>query len=335
VDDIYSILEAITQKGKKVLATIICVQGSAYKKEGSAMLFFEDGSHVGMLSTGCLEEDLLGQMKKVLTNGKAITIRYDTRQETDFEWGQGPGCNGIIEVLLEPVTQKLAKDLLAMKKCLDSNIPVFGLKKIQSNVEYIFIPKEGEPFGNWKGDIPIQNDANSRILTGKSIFQHVYQPKPRLIVFGAGTDAMPLVTLAKTAGFSVFVCDWREKFCNKKNFPSADSLIIGYPKEIMSKLEFTPYDHLVIMSHQFQKDQEILLSLLQKKVKYLGVLGSKERTKRLLIGNAIPNWVHSPVGIAIGAKGPDEIAISIVAEMLYVLRNPIIKKVKNLWMIPD
>lgn len=336
VEDIYQILDGIKLPGKKILATIIHVQGSAYKKEGSSMLFFEDGSYIGMLSSGCLEEDLFCQMKKVLSTGEALTIHYDLRKETDLEWGQGSGCNGIIEVLLEPVTPKLEEDLFEMKKLLETNKPVLSLKRIKSRIEYLFIPPEGKPFGNWRGTIPSNlNNVKSGMLPEKRIFQHLYQPKPRLIVFGAGADAIPLVKLAKNTGFSVVVCDWREDLCNQKNFSSADSLVVGFPNEIISNLEVRSSDFIVIMSHQFQRDQEILLSLLHKKVKYLGALGPRERTQRLLKEVPIPNGVHSPVGIAIGAKGPDEIAISILAEMIQVLRNPVVKKVEDLWKIPD
>jgi xanthine dehydrogenase accessory factor len=331
MEDIYAILEAIDSPGEKVLATVIRVEGSAYKKEGSSMLLLEDGSQVGMVSPGCLEADLKCHMKNVLENGEAITICYDMSQETDLEWGQGGGCNGIIEILLEPVTKQLVEDLLEMKKALGSNKPVLCLKKIKSKIEYLFIPKNGEPFGNWKGDQTVHfHHAKSGMQMEKLIFQHIYHPKPRLIVFGAGADAKPLVRLAKIVGFSVLVCDWREEYCNSKNFPSADHLFLGFPKELNHKINYSPDDYLVIMSHQFQRDQEILLSLLHKKVKYLGVLGPVERTKRLLNGHSIPAWIHSPVGMAINAKGPDEIAVSIVAEMIQVFRNPIIKKVRNL-----
>lgn len=337
MDDINPILTAIGQPGKKVLATIIRVHGSAYKKEGSCMLFMEDGSQIGMLSPGCLEADLTDRVKKVMDTAETITISYDMRNETDFEWGQGAGCNGKIEILLEPVTQKLGDNLSEVKRLLDDAIPVIGLKKIRNKIEYLFIPEKGKAFGNWRGEhVPVNfQTVKSGTMLNQFIFQQLFLPKPRLIVFGGGADAAPLVKIAKIAGFSVSVCDWREEYCNQRNFPMADSLHIGFPKELISQLTFTAFDCVVIMSHQFQRDQEILEAMLHKEIKYIGVLGPKERTKRLLKGQQIPKWVHSPVGISIGAKGPEEIAISIMAELIQILRNSTGKVTKSLWMIPD
>jgi xanthine dehydrogenase accessory factor len=336
MQDIHRILDVIEDSREKVLATIIRVAGSAYKKEGSSMLFFEDETQIGMLSAGCLEMDLAIQAQEVLKKQLAISYQYDMSQENDLGWGQGAGCNGTIDILLEPVTQKLQEDLNLVKKLLASNKTVIVLKKYDETVEYLFIPSEGEPFGRWSTQIPDMNfDMKSGELADQQIFQHTYQPKPRLIVFGAGDDAKSLVSLAAETGFSVAVCDWREEFCQKKNFPSADLLFVGFPTELMKRISFSSYDFVVIMSHHFRWDQKILLSLLDEKIRYLGVLGPIERTKRLLKRENIPDWVYSPMGMPIGAKGPVEIAISVVAEMIEVWRKPVHERVDYLWTISD
>lgn len=322
MEDIYRILDVIEDSREKVLATIIRVEGSAYKKEGSSMLFFEDEKQIGMLSAGCLEMDLAIRAQEVLQKQMAISLQYDMSEETDLAWGQGAGCNGKIDILLEPVTKQLQEDLILVKNLLASNKTVSVLKKYAEMGEYLFIPSEGESFGRWTGQIPdIDFNMKSGVMGNHPIFQHTYQPKPRLIVFGAGTDAKPIVSLAAETGFSVSVYDWREELCQKKNFPAADQLFVGFPTELMKKISFSSNDFVVIMMHHFQHDQKILLSLLNEKISYLGVLGPKERTKRLLKRETVPDWIYSPMGLSIGAKGPDEIAVSLVAEMIEVWRR--------------
>jgi xanthine dehydrogenase accessory factor len=336
MDDIYPIFELMEKKGRKALATIISVKGSAYKKEGATMIFFEDGPYNGMLSAGCLETDLAIRAMKVMREQEAVILQYDLSEEKDFGWGQGSGCNGTIDILLEPLTSQLIEDYRLVKKLLNSHKPVIALKRLDELGEYVFIEEEGASFGNWSGKIPvIEFTSKSGVMTEKSIFQHTYQPKPRLIVFGAGPDAIPLVTLAVETGFSVIVCDWRSELCQKNNFPTAEHVMVGFPSKLVSQLSFSSYDFVVIMSHHFQRDQEFLLHLLHENVRYLGVLGPRERTKRLLNGEEIPTWIYSPIGAPIKAVGPEEIAVSILAEMIEVWRKPRHERVELLWTIPD
>jgi xanthine dehydrogenase accessory factor len=337
MDDIYPILDVIGQPGKKVLATIVCVQGSAYKREGSSMLFFEDGKQIGMLTAGCLETDLAIKAREVFKTQEAEIYQYNLSDEDDMRWGQGTGCNGTIDILLEPVSEKLTEDFLVVKRSLERCKPVIMLKNLDELGEYLIIEEEGDPFGNWSGDIPkIAFTAKSGMMSGPhSIYQHTYQPKPRLIVFGAGLDARPLVHLAAKTGFSVTVCDWREEMCQTKYFPKAEQLLLGFPKNILKQISFSPYDYVVIMTHHFGRDQEILTGIRKEPIRYLGVLGSRERTQRLLKRERVPNTITSPVGKNIGAKGPEEIAVSIVAQLIEVWRKPIHEKVQLLWTIPD
>jgi xanthine dehydrogenase accessory factor len=234
--------------------------------------------------------------------------------------------------LLESIDERLKTDLIKLKRYLSFNIPVLVFKKIGDLGEYLFLPRHGEPFGWWDGEIPeVYYEASSGMLQDQPIFQHLYRPKPRLIVFGAGPDVKPLVSYAANTGFSVILCDWRKEFCCKTQFPEADRYIVGFPHEILKKLRFLPTDFVIIISHHFQRDQEILLNLPVNKIGYIGVLGPRERTKRLLRKNEIPKWLHAPVGLSIGAKGPEEIAISVMAELIMVWRKTVNRNVENAW----
>lgn len=338
MDDIHLILDCIETSGKKVLATIIEVEGSSYKKAGASMLFLEHQVQKGMLSAGCLEMDLAARTEEVWKSGKAITIQFDMSDETDENWGGGNGCAGMLTILLEPIDEKLTADFVKVKSFLTAKIPVFMFKKIATEIEYLFLPFEGEPFGWWQGEIPAaieENGQSTGMIPGTSIFQHLLQPRPRLFVFGAGPDARPLVSLAAKSGYSVTVCDWREEFCSRWSFPDAEHLILGFPRDVLPKFSFIHDDLIVIMTHNFQKDREILEAILKENVKYIGVLGPRERTKRLLRQKEIPAWIHSPAGVSIGAIGSVEIAVSIVAQLIEVCRKPAWKEKECLWMIPE
>jgi xanthine dehydrogenase accessory factor len=331
MDDIFPILEHIEYPGKKVLATIIHVNGNSYKKEGSTMLFLEDGTQIGMLSAGCLEEDLAYKAFEVMKTRKGRMVQYDLKEETDLMWGQGVGCNGLIEIFLEPIDAQLAMDLLKLKQLLYSNLPVLHLKK---SGKYLFLPCEGKPFGRWKGDYPLVNGSVKSGMNG-GMFHHLFYPKPRLIVFGAGPDVRPLVKFAVKTGFSTLICDWREEFCQKKYFPEAEKLMVGFPMEVIQQIRFTPYDFVVIATHHFHRDREILTLLPYEKVRYIGVLGPRERTKRLIGKMEIPSIIHSPIGLTIGAKGPAEIAISILGELIEEWRITKRIRTQHLWTVPE
>ncbi|NRD79288.1 XdhC family protein [Bacillus sp. BRMEA1] len=321
---------------EKVLATIVKVKGSAYKKEGSMMVFLENHEQAGMLSAGCLETDLAIRALKVFENKKPAIIQFDMYDEGDLGWGQGVGCNGTIDILLESVTKKLHEDFIRVKELLGRNKMIVVLKNLDILGEYLYISEDKEAFGHWSGPIPNVNfAAKSGVMNDRNVFQQTYQPRPRLFVFGAGPDAIPLVSLAAEIGFSVYVCDWREEFCQQKYFPKAERLFVGFPKEVFKQFEFTSNDFVVIMTHNFQRDQEILTNLLHEKLKYLGILGPKERTRRLLETETIPDWIYAPIGLAIGAKGQNEIAVSIVAEMIEIWRKSIKRKIEHLWTLQE
>ncbi|MBL0387423.1 XdhC family protein [Tumebacillus sp. ITR2] len=270
-----------------LLATIVHVEGSAYRKAGAVMVFFADGTTCGVLSAGCLEQDVAERVASVWSRGVAQTVVFDLRAEDDLSWGQGPGCNGQVTVLLEPLDGRLRAELEFVREKLERGEEVEVCKRYDG----------GE-------------------------FVQRYEPRPRLVLLGAGPDARPVATMATQAGFSVTVADWREGFCKKEWFPKAESLVVDRAELLLSRVELTARDYVVLMTHHYQHDRLLLRGLLAHDLRYLGVLGPRRRTARLLGGQEVevPEIVHSPVGLAIGAEGPEEIAVSIVAELVQARR---------------
>ncbi|WP_078546477.1 XdhC family protein [Litchfieldia alkalitelluris] len=318
--DHYSILKEACSSTAGFLATIIKVEGSSYQKEGTSMVINHDGKRVGLLSGGCLETDLVERIKQLDTKTTSFFTIYDMRSEDDLTWGQGVGCNGSIHVLVEKLTAELKNLFNNLLAKIDQGRVVKLVREISLDASYVnyHFSIENE-MDNVDNPTPKTGINLSISLDSKATsydYTQIFQSRPNLYVFGAGPDSIPLVELAASAGFNVTVCDWREGYCNKENFPKAHRLMVGNLYEQVNKLNPKPSDFVVIMTHHFQKDYELTTYLLQKKLKYLGILGSLDRSTRLLKGFTVPEWVSFPVGLQIGAKGPYEIAISILAEII-------------------
>lgn len=290
-----------------VLANIVAVEGSAYRKTGTMMLFTKEGQQIGMISASCLEADLAIQaeeLQRSLHRFSEIVV-YDMSREDDLGWGRGAGCNGKVHVLLEKVDEQLKESLRRLKVYLEKHIPVTMYRRLQSVPHQIatsYHPRGCPSFGV---DISPYSKEEWNV-------QH-FHPQQRLIIFGAGPDALPLIRSAKSVGFETYVWDWRPDLLNPKRLLYARCL---WNFETM---DYKASDYVVVMTHDFQHDQQIIRKLLLKQAfRYVGVLGPRKRLKRLLNSNEIPPWINSPIGLNIKAEGPEEIAISMMAEMIKV-----------------
>ncbi|WP_339145928.1 MULTISPECIES: XdhC family protein [unclassified Sutcliffiella] len=334
MNDFFHILNSLQDSAqRKVLSTIINVEGSSYRKEGAMMMMMEDGTQTGLLSGGCFENDLAANAADVLNTNSSRTIVYDMKSKNDLIWGTGSGCNGTISVLLEKVDAQLEKHLNRVQNYLNQRMPILHVKRLSNYgtvLDYIFLTQKEDCFGEWNGEILPQLKnlfSEHKKETGyienmkDRYFFQVFNPKPRLIIFGATQDVRPLVNLAAKNGFHTIINDWRPAFCSRTYFPDADEISLEFPSTFLRDFSFSPDDFVIIMTHNFQKDQEILQTAITKKIQYLGVLGPRKRTLRLLEGQDIPDFLHSPVGLPIGAEGPEEIAISILADLIKTLRK--------------
>ena len=320
--DLYEILDTISQtSAKKILATIVHVEGSAYKKAGSIMVIDENGQQTGLLSGGCLEEDLLARSQDLSIKQSSTMVTYDLSAEDDLSWGQGIGCNGKIKVLIEFISPLLSTHLEKVKDYIQNGQTVTFVRRLTAEGDvtgYLFFTTASEYFGQWHGEVPNIKELKINQLTFSQkdlFFKQEIPARPRLFIYGAGSDAKPLANLAYLAGYHVIVADWRPGLCHKANFPSSQTEVVtadGFVK----KFSFSHLDSIVLMTHHFQKDAELIKLLLKTRIRYLGILGSKDRARRLFNGIHPPSWVHFPVGLNIGAEGPQEIAISIMAQLI-------------------
>ncbi|WP_059172244.1 XdhC family protein [Bacillus sp. FJAT-27445] len=328
MDTMHQLLDTISLSAQKpvILATIIHVEGSAYRKEGASILIFRDKSRVGLLSAGCLEEDVTERALQVFTSGEPCVVHFDMADEDDLAWGHGAGCNGRLTILLEPVRDKLLSGLLLAKESLDAKQDVTRVIRFTPDMKFaaedFFFMDDSGPGNGGKAFSQLPTGLHPNGKDAGFVFVHQLKPRPRLFVFGAGDDAIPVVSLASKTDFEVTVIDWRPAFARIERFSEATRILMVSPEKVFMDLTFSPADLVIVMTHQFEKDQTILERLLESgPLFYLGVLGPRERTERLLRGTPKPEFLHSPIGLAIGAQGPQEIAVSIVAEMVQEIRR--------------
>lgn len=310
------------------LATLIHVDGSSYRKTGATMIITEDGRNSGMISGGCLEEDLCIRAQALFNTGQSEIHRYDLSSEDDLGWGIAAGCNGVVSVLIRDVDLDFRSALRRAIKCLENREPVLFIQSVDGR-DYAFYSRQegltgtlGFRYTDHLAEVldaaaPFAKLAEIRHIQNERVYMQIIWPEPALHLFGAGHDARPVAELAARTGYAVHVYDWRESLCSAERFPTARTTLTGDLKETLRPIRFTPYDAAVIMTHDFNRDRELLEHLSREPLGYLGVLGSKKRTERL-IGGPLPSGIHSPVGLSIGADGPEEIAVSIVSELIAV-----------------
>lgn len=355
LQNIFKAFEQTKNSGQSIaLATLVKAQGSTYRRPGARMLMTSQGQMVGSLSGGCLEGDVFEQAQAVITSGKPIVVQYDTMSDDDIIWGLGLGCNGIVQIFIERIEEEnLFNPLAFLTDCfhqrqagvlatvfhvegqakaeVGSRLMVYPDRTIQSNIEEADLVDQIRDDA-WKA----LNDNRSTVkayplLAGKAeVFIEVIQPPVPFIIFGAGHDAIPLVRLAQELGWYVTIVDNRQKDSTQERFTSADEVILCCPEAISKSVPLDNRTMAVVMTHNYLHDLEILKTLLPSPVQYLGILGPKSRTEKLFqdlqeqgitpIDNQLQR-LYSPVGLDIGADTPEEIALSIVAEIQAVLTN--------------
>jgi xanthine dehydrogenase accessory factor len=324
VHELQLIAEALTrpESTPAVLATLVSVAGSSYRRPGARLLVRADGSRLGSVSGGCLEEDVLARAERVRASGMAEAAVYDTTAENDLVWGVGLGCHGVVRVLIEPVPTPPAWAAA-----------VASAAERRTRVQLIVTHEHGSPSG-W-GTRLVSSDAP---FEPTGVFTQKFTPPPCLAIFGAGDDAMPLAKLAHGLGWRVVVADPRAALNTAERFPwaacretgSADTLVarvFGAPAQPSSAADGGV---AVVMTHHYVHDVPILRDLLPRRLGYVGLLGPRKRAERILADLTAEGCsisaeerarLHAPVGLDLGAEAPAEVAHAIVAEILAVLHG--------------
>lgn len=316
------------------IATVIHIEGSAYRRPGAKLLVESSGDLRGAVSGGCLEADVREIGLVVMRDGRACTRHYDTGSDEDTPWGLGLGCDGQVELMVQPVTADSLPVWRAVAERLEGAdafaiaTPVDGTGAGRSLV----VAHDDVVVGS-TGDAGLDHALSSRAtqllearttslekLGDTTVFVEVLEPPPWLAVFGAGDDAMPLVRLAGEIGFRTAVIDHRPAFITAERFPTAGRRITRRPDAGVDDLRLGPDDAAVVMMHALAHDRDWVQALAETDVAYIGALGPRNRIARIREAAAATagDRLFGPVGLDIGADGAEQIALSILAELLAV-----------------
>lgn len=317
------------------LATIVATRGSTYRHAGARLVVLGDGTWIGNLSGGCLEGEVLEVGQRVIDTREVELTSYDLTADEEAIWGWGLGCNGAIDVLVEPA-ERGARTVALLRRGQASGRPFTLVTPLGGGATTTLVLEDGTVDGDATlvrdGDATAGPSTRSRVeeRAGTEVFVEEVAPPLALVVCGAGHDAQPLVAQAASLGWDVTVVDDRSRFLSEERFPGAARFVRTEPREAAATVGVDDLSHVVVMTHNFLRDADYLASFLGGGVAYLGMLGPRRRLERLLDHLAEAGVepserdlavIHGPAGLDLGAQGPQEIAWSICAEVLAVSRG--------------
>ena len=334
---------ALTEGADAVLATVVDVEGSAYRRPGAKMLLWPDGGGVGSITAGCLEDEVRALAEDVIDAGEPRVETWDLTGEDDV-WGLGVGCNGVITVLLEPLGNSYRPAIEARAAGEPVGVAtVLGGDALGERAFYHpgtgFEVPEGSAFPDDALEA-LAGPAETLVADGKGdaltvetddgaveVFIDGLRPPDELVVFGSGHDVGPVVELAKQVDFEVTVVTFRGGKANTGEFPQADEVVSASPRDVADLREWTADTHVVVMTHNFLDDRLAIEQLLETPVEYIGLMGPQERFGEMCedfesegrpVTEAERERVYTPIGLSLGGDTPYQIAFSIVAELLAV-----------------
>ncbi|MGQ0749059.1 MAG: XdhC family protein [Betaproteobacteria bacterium] len=347
-------VDKLRASGKSaVLATVVGIQGSSYRLPGARMLIADATWKAGSVSGGCLEGDVVLRAREVLETNRAVVATYDTTSDEDILFGVGLGCRGIIRVLIEPITPEPARpDLVRyIKECIAARRT--GVVATVIGVEGTADAAPGARLVRGHGtDMPsdIRDDklrsaiaAHVARLSGSEAshsaffdvpggqveaFIEIVRPPLPFVIFGAGHDAIPMARLGKDLGWRVTVVDHRSAYATPQRFPEADEVLVATTDEIPQRVRIDGDTVALVMTHNYLRDLEALKILLPSPARYIGLLGPHRRANELLaeldkqlfaVTPAQRKRLYAPVGLDLGAEGPEGVALSVLAEIQAVV----------------
>jgi xanthine/CO dehydrogenase XdhC/CoxF family maturation factor len=320
------------------LGVLVHTAGSTYRKPGALILIAADGEYAGLISGGCLEGDLREHARAVIANGAAANVRYDMRTADDLLWGLGLGCEGAMQILLlqvgpangwQPLAH-LAAALAAYERTaigvlVDSEHAEVCAGTVVLPTTAGTSPALPAPLGA-PAVQELLRRAAERGETGWleqpswKLFVLPLSLPPRILLLGAGPDAVPVVDFAVRLGWQVTLVDHRAAYVVEDHFPGAASVVLARPEALSGAVDLTGFAAAIVMSHHLPSDLAYLRVLAASAIPYVGLLGPAMRRARLLAdlgseAHGLHGRLHAPVGLPLGGRSPESIALAIVAQL--------------------
>ncbi len=349
-DEFRIMLERLASGRPLALATVVATAGSVYRRAGARMLIEPGGEVIGSVSGGCLEADLQERALRFASDPRAQVIEYDGFAEDGMPWGLGLGCNGRVTVVLQPLVAEHASWLRHLcaaraRRAGAALATVFAGTALPAGVVQALDERDGINAGAAPAAVTAFGAALQRELgaalrarqtriargiaaTDCAVLLEYIPPPVRLCLIGAGPDAEPLAAAGLAQGWQVIVCDHRPALLQATRFAGA-LLRPGEAEVALANLGMDARTAVVIMTHHYERDRRALAALAQHPPAYLGMLGPRARTARILDELARAGTplaaaraaLHAPVGLALGAETAEEIAVAIVAEIIACFRG--------------
>jgi xanthine dehydrogenase accessory factor len=287
--------------GAVALVTLVRVEGSSYRRVGARLLVGEDGEYAGSISGGCLEAEVVRKAAWMVRDG-AVVERYSTLFDDTAEIPYGLGCGGTVDLLVEPAG---TVEFELLMEALEAS-----LEGVESRV-VTWLPENGAPLRRVVGE-------------GEGGFVERIEAPQRLVVFGAGDDAQPMVQMAALLGWNVVLVDGRANWARKERFPEADCVVVAERFGELEELRIGARDAVVVMTHSYEQDRVWLAGALGCEPRYLGLLGARHRSALLVSETTeVLGWsvervcegLFAPVGLDLGGDGAEAIALAVTAEI--------------------
>lgn len=328
------------------LVTVVATEGSTYSKAGHRIVIADHGEFQGLVSGGCLEGDLAEHANDVIADGQSRLLTYDLRDDADEIWGLGIGCNGLIRVLLQRLGPEndyqpfatLADWQLGATPGSCALVVASEVPGIEPGASLLSGDRQRQNYGlpdkvaDQLGTSldPGKPAGNVRIeFAGQQLDLLVTPlvPIPRVLVLGAGPDAVPLLRIGIELGWRVSLADHRAAYLDNPAFAEAERRCQTTAATLANDLDLSAFDAVVVMSHHLETDRGYLAKLADKQLRYVGLLGPRARRERILneLGSdagKLPDRLHGPVGLDIGADSPESIALATAAEIHQALSRP-------------
>jgi xanthine dehydrogenase accessory factor len=333
-----------------VIATVVHTEGHAHRRVGARLLLKKGRKVFGTISGGCLEESIAADSDRMGANSQAKRVDYDSRSASDLIWGTATGCGGRVSVLLQKWDSQINSLCGWISERLSARRPVLLATVINKDDaqlgRQIAIDTSGGVYSQIDS-IPIRAAVLSRtadLLSSSNGKPNRYQhrtcvagraellleyipPATSLVIIGGGDDARPMVEAARTLGWNVTVIDHRPAYADPERFPLADNVVLTQPDSYSDLVRPDPWTVAIVMTHNWRQDAAAVAALSQFELPYVGIIGNTARTKRILAtlmarqGSRakISASFYYPAGLDIGAYTPEEIALSVIAEIQAVL----------------
>ena len=334
--DILAAFDSLCAEQKpSALATVVRVEGSAYRRPGARMLIAEDGRTWGGVSGGCLERAVARRGRGIIETGKPVVCRYDTADEDELAGGAATGCGGTVHLFIQRLSSDAQGPMHAIRQCFATRRPV-ALATLLDSGRSAAVDENGTPIGPAEAHLSPTAFSWARLVLGGGASPGIFRcdegtdafvervmPPQSLVVFGAGRDVIPVVTFGRALGWHVTVVGARPAVGISQRFCDASVVHATSADDPLEGIDLRRDSAVVLMTHNLARDRQIL-ARLPSDLPYLGILGPLKRTRRLLAESAIvhaPANIFAPVGMDVGAETPEEIALAIVAEIQAALRR--------------